>query len=318
MITIMFETVIGLLFLFAGGELLVRGAVALAHRLRIQPALIGLTVVAWGTSLPEMFASLEAALTGSPGIAIGNVIGSNIANILLVGGLTAVVATVTFERGLLKWDGLAVAAASLLYVAFATTTGQIAPWMAGPFLAGLIGYTVFSYWRERQGRKTAELHAREAEEFDTHWPLWANLLAVAGGLLGVIFGAQFLVTGAVGIAQSLGIPETMIGLTLVAVGTSLPELATSLVAARRGHGDVAMANILGSNFFNLLGILGIVGLVAPIPIGPEIIRFDNWVLLATTLLFVLLMFQGRRLARSLGGLFLIAYALYIGSLAAGL
>jgi len=290
----------------------VRSAVALARQFRVRRALIGLTVVAFGTSLPEIFVSLKAALIGAPAIAIGNVVGSNIANVLLVAGLSSVLATIAFKRGLLQRDGIAVLVATLVFLVVAAT-GSIPPLIAGAFLLSLVAYVVTSYQAERKNKQIADLHAREAEEFPDKRPAWQNLALLAAGFAGILLGAELLIGGAVEIARLAGLSEAVIGLTLVAVGTSLPELATSAVAALRGHGDVAIANILGSCLFNLCGILGVVGMVAPLPVPDEIIRFDNWVLLGVTLGFVLLTARGTRIPRSLGALFLLGYGAYLAS-----
>ncbi|MGB1547006.1 MAG: calcium/sodium antiporter [Alphaproteobacteria bacterium] len=309
---IWFLTALGLALLFAGGEFVVRGAVALARQFRVEPALIGLTVVAIGTSLPEGLVSLKAALVGSPAIAIGNVVGSNIANMLLVVGLGGVLATIRFRRGLLKRDSITVVIATLGFFVVATM-GRIPPLVAGAFLLGLIAYITSCYRAERRDGRIAELHAREAAEFMDKRPLWQNCVMLVLGFAGVLAGAEFLIEGAIEIARLAGISETVIGLTLVAIGTSLPELATSAIAAWRGHGDVAIANVLGSNLFNLLGILGIVGMVAPLPVPDEIVRFDNWVLLGVTVGFCWLAARGGGFSRPLSGLFLLAYAVYLAS-----
>lgn len=311
------ETALGFVLLFAGGEFLVRSAIALARLLRVSRALIGLTVVAFGTSLPEIFVSLKAALIGAPGIAIGNVVGSNIANILLVAGLASVLSSIAFRRGLLKRDGVAVIVATLVFLLVAST-GRIAPMIAGAFLLSLAAYITTSYRADRKDKRVADLHAREAEEFPEKRPTWKNLLMLGAGFAGVLLGAEFLINGAVEIAKQAGLSQAVIGLTLVAVGTSLPELATSAIAAWRGHGDVAIANILGSCLFNICAILGVVGLVTPLPVPEEIIHFDNWVLLAVTLCFVLLTSRATHIPRAVGAVFLIAYAAYLASQFIGL
>ena len=224
----------------------------------------------------------------------------------------------------MRRDGIAVIIATLVFLLVAST-GQIEPLVAGAFLLGLVAYIVSSYRREREDKQisvrrllSADLHAREAAKFPDKCPLWQSLLMLSFGFSGVLFGAELLIDGAVEIARAFNISEAVIGLTLVAIGTSLPEVATSAVAAWRGHGDVAMANILGSCLFNLLGILGIVGLVVPLPIPDEIVHFDNWVLLGVTLAFVWLTVHGTRLPRPLGGLFLLTYGVYLTSQFIGL
>ena len=307
---LLLEIALGFVLLFAGGEFLVRAAVALARHLRVSRALIGLTVVAFGTSLPEAFVSLKAALIGAPSIAIGNVVGSNIANILLVAGLGSVLAAVTFRRGLLKRDSIALLVATVAFFAIAAT-GHIPTPIAAAFLLSLIAYVAFSYRLERKDKAIADLHAREAADIPDPRPPWQSLLTLVAGFAGILFGAELLIEGAVEIAKLAGVSQAVIGLTLVALGTSLPELAASAIAAWRGHGDVAMANILGSCLFNICGVLGVVGLVAPLPVVDEIIHFDNWALVGITLCFVLLTSLGTRIPRAVGGLFLLAYAAYI-------
>jgi cation:H+ antiporter len=306
----------GLVLLFAGGEALVRGAVAIASRLGVSPLVIGLTLVGFGTSAPELVTSLQAALAGRPGIAVGNVVGSNIANLLLILGLSAVVAPIAVARAALKRDGtmlvLTTSAVGALLVFDLLTR-----WIGLVMVAALLAYIVYVYLAERRRPDaSAALHEHEAQAVR---PLgWGLAAAFAlGGLAGVVGGAYFLVEGAVALAQQAGVSETVIGLTVVAVGTSLPELATSAIAARRGQGDVAFGNLVGSNVFNLLGILGVTAAVAPIPVPPEIVRLDVWVMGAVALLALGLAATGQRVNRVEGALLLAAYAAYTWIVLAG-
>jgi cation:H+ antiporter len=300
----------GLVLLFGGGEALVRGAVAIARRLGVSTLVIGLTLVGFGTSAPELTTSLQAALADRPGIAVGNVVGSNIANLLLILGVSAVIAPLAVNPAALKRDGAMLVAATLAVGALLVfdMLGRL-PGIA--MLAALAGYVVYVYLAERKSADaSAELHAQEAEAVPpTGWSL-AVALAL-GGLVGVVGGAWLLVEGAVAIATRAGISEAVIGLTVVAVGTSLPELATSAIAARRGQGDVAFGNLVGSNIFNLLGILGATAVVAPIPVPPEVIRLDVWVMGAVTALTLALAATGRRVSRVEGAVLLVLYAAYI-------
>lgn len=309
----------GLLLLIGGGDLLVRGAVRIAERLRLSPMLIGLTVVGMGTSMPELAASVQAALAGSPGIAVGNVVGSNIANLLLILGVAALLSPIAVARGPLWRDGgVGVAAVALLLVAGATVgLGRIAGLV---FLAAIAAYIAHAYRQERLGAAhgAAWDKAVAAEGVDSglaphaaaRGPLLAPIALFAGGLALVVAGGMLLVDGAIGMTRELGVPDTVIGLTVVAVGTSLPELVTSAVAALRRQGDIALGNVLGSNIYNIFFIGGVTGLVSPGPVPDPILGFDLWLLLAASLAVMLFAWSGGRLSRREGALLVAGYALY--------
>lgn len=312
-----FSLAVGLVLLVVGGELLVRGGVATAQHLRVSPLLVGLTVVAFGTSSPELVASVTAALKGSPGIAVGNVVGSNICNILLVLGLAAILAPLVTRRHAFLRDGLTLLASTLLVVGVALV-GELSRLVGGIFVAGLIGFIVYCYRNERQhpGESAVSGHEPPAEttRLTRHLPL--AVLVVAAGLAALAFGASLLVDASVTIARQLGISDAIIGLTVVAIGTSLPEIATTIIAAWRGQADVALGNVVGSNIFNSLGILGATAVVQPIAVPAEIAHLDVWVMLAATL--ALIAFAGTRwkLERWEGGLLAGGYAMYIAYLVA--
>lgn len=307
----------GLVLLALGGEALVRGAVRLAERMGVSPLLIGLTLVGFGTSTPELVTSVQASLVGSPGIAVGNVVGSNIANILLILGLSALVFPVRVASAALTRDGgLVVAtAAALVVVGWTLPLDRL---VGAAFVAGLVGYLVHA-WRQEQAAADGHTAAFEkAEAFEGTHPnlhaagaIWTALLLALGGLVLVVLGGRLLVEGAVGIARSFGISETVIGLTIVAVGTSMPEFVTSIVAAVRRQSDVAIGNILGSNIYNILGILGVTALIAPTQIPPEIARFDSLVMLAVSVLLFAFAWTGLRIGRREGGALLAGYVLYV-------
>lgn len=307
------ELAAGLVLLLGGGEALVKGSVAAASRLGVSPLLIGLTLVGFGTSTPELVASLDAALIGSPGIAIGNIVGSNIANILLILGISAVIWPLVTTKDAFRRDGSVLIGTSVA-LAMAVTYGSIGRGTGIVFLLLLVTYTVYTYWSERRAPDAAAaVYAAEAAEVAPR-PLALPLaigLAMAG-IATVVIGADLLVQAAIVVAEQRGLSETVIGLTLVAVGTSLPELVTSVVAAIRRHGDVAFGNIVGSNIFNALGIAGVTAVVAPLEVPVEIARFDIWVMVGTGILLVVFATTGWRLSRREGGFFLLAYALYIG------
>ncbi|WP_346795841.1 calcium/sodium antiporter [Halomonas sp. Bachu 37] len=303
----------GIALLTLGGEALIRGAVAGARRMGVSPLLTGLVVVGFGTSAPELVVSIDAALRQQPDIAVGNIVGSNISNILLILGLSALICPMAVQPLALRRDGLVVVSASVLFIVLALA-GSLGRLQAIVFLAGLIGYLVWAYISEsRQPVPAAEMHASEAEEM-TALPTGGGMivLALVIGLGMLIGGSQLLLFGAIGIAQALGISEAVIGLTIVAVGTSLPEMAVSVIAALRRHADVAVGNILGSNIFNLLGILGISTLLQPLPIAERVAQFDQWVMLGAAGLLMLFLYTGMRLARGEGLLLLLGYAAYIG------
>jgi cation:H+ antiporter len=309
-----FLIIAGFALLLFGGESVVRGSVALAQRLGVSPLIVGLTIVGFGTSLPEMVVSVNAALVGSPGLAVGNVVGSNIANILLILGVAAVIAPIAVHPGAVKRDLLGMSAATLVYVGLGMS-GQIVFWQGVLMLIALMSYIGFTVWHDNKSNdEAAEMHRDEAAEMG-EIPL--RTVSIAGiiivGLFAVVVGAEWLVTGATTLATEFGIPEEVIGLTVVAIGTSLPELATSIVAAYRGHSDVCVGNVLGSNLFNLFGITGVTALFAPLPFSDKIVSFDLWILLAATAIIIPFMLTGRRISRPEGIVLLILYVSFIAS-----
>lgn len=308
--------VIGLVGLIVGGELLVRGAVSTAKSFGISPMVIGLTLVGFGTSSPELVTSLQAALSGSSGIAVGNVVGSNIGNILLILGIAALIAPIAVDPKAFRRDGTVVVLATLLCLG-AVLLGEVGRLIGTAFVTALAVYLGFTLWSEKQagGTPAAAVYEGEAEAvLGPETSLGLSLLIALVGLVITILGARFLVSGAVSIAQAAGLSEAVIGLTIVAIGTSMPELVTSIIAVRKGEGSVALGNILGSNIFNILGILGITVLVQPMLIPSEIVRFDIWVLCATTVLLVGFARSGWTISRREGCLLVVAYAAYLSVL----
>jgi len=309
--------IVGLTLLAVGGDILVRGAVGIASRLGVSPLLAGLTIVGFGTSTPELVTSLFAAFDGAPGIAVGNVVGSNIANILLILGVSALILPLAINSAAFRRDGMALAAATFACLA-AVLLGFLSRPVGFALLALLVGYIVWAYRSERR-HPDAEAEMHEHVAVDVTSPgmsLIAALGLAIAGIIGTIIGARLLVDGAIEIARDFGVAETVIGLTVVAVGTSLPELVACVIAALRRHPDVVLGNIIGSNIYNVLGILGVTAIVHPIAIPPEIAAFDIWVLLGTTLLLGLFLRTGWTLKRWEGGVFLVLYAGYVGYLTA--
>lgn len=309
----------GLVGLTIGAEGMIRGAVALARRLGLSPLLIGMTVVSVGTSMPELVVSLRATLAGQPDIATGNVVGSNIANILLILGVAVVIRPIATHPAVVFRDGSAMLAAALALVLVTMVAGAVDRIAGGAFLLALAGYLAFAYRSEIRGAApSAQLHAAEADQVrPLPGGLPVALLLIVAGTGGLVLGADLFVRGAVALARAYGISEAVIGLGLVAVGTSLPELAATALASLRRQGDVAVGNILGSNLFNSLGILGLAGLVAPLPVTGRIAELDLWIMLAISAALLVLLRTGWRLGRREGALLLIAYGAYVATLIPG-
>ena len=295
---------LGLGLLTAGGEGLIRGALALATRFGATPLFAGVVVLGFGTSSPELLVSVDATLSGRPDIALGNVMGSNLGNILLILGASAVIAPLAVAPRTLRRDGSVMLGITLLAVLM--TFGGCVTRLDGALLLGcLVGYLVWLVSQERDVPMSAEEGA--APELS----LAAGLAWTVGGLLLLVAGARLLVNGAVGIAEGFGVSEAVIGLTLVAMGTSLPELTVSLLAALRKQVDLAVGNILGSNIFNLAGVLGVSALIGPLPIAGRMLTVDRWVMLAATLVLMLFLLTRLRLSRIEGSLLLTAYGVYL-------
>ena len=297
--------IVGFVLLFGGGELLVRGAVSAARRLGVTELVIGLTVVGFGTSMPELLVSVEAALKGRPEIAIGNVVGSNMANLLLIGGVTAVLAPSGGWGGDVRRDVLLMLVATVLLL-LAAAYGMLPTWGGVLLLLFLASYLYAHY---RASRTCGESDGDNVVVTPKK-PAWLAAALLAAGLAMLFAGANLLVEGASAIALALGVSEAVIGLSIVAIGTSLPELATSIVAAWRGRAGVAIGNIVGSNIFNILGILGVTALVAPLPISERFWRIDVPLVLAISLAFAAMLVLRDRLGRTTGLVMLAAYAAY--------
>ncbi|MFN7570077.1 MAG: calcium/sodium antiporter [Betaproteobacteria bacterium] len=307
---------LGLAALVVGAQLLVRGASKLALSLGISPLVVGLTVVAFGTSAPETAVSVGSAVSGQADIAVGNVVGSNIFNVLFVLGVAALIAPLVVHSQLIRQEVPIMIGASVLLLVLAQD-GRIGRVEAGILLALLVAYTVFLVVQSRRQAVAAADDAPAAEPaagWDRHWAVQLGL--IVGGLALLVLGADWLVTAAVAAARAFGISELIIGLTIVAAGTSLPEVAASLAATLKGERDIAVGNVVGSNTFNILGCLGLAGLVAPqgLPVAPAVLNFDGWVMLAVAVAALPAFLTGRCVARWEGLLFLFYYAAYVAYL----
>lgn len=304
-----FFVVLGLVTLLLAGDFLVRAAVNLALRLGISALVVSLTVVAFGTSAPELLIVLSAMADDAPGLAMGNIVGSNTANILLVLGLPALVAglyTTGFDT---KKVFIFMILATVLFIILAFI-GPFSWWHGGLMLAVLAAILLDQAWTARRVSRVA-LATEDLNGVDTSMPGWKITLYLLFGLVGLPLGAKVLVVNAEIIAREFGVPETAIGLTLIAVGTSLPELATTTVAAIRRQADVALGNVIGSNMFNLLAIIGIAALVGPIPVADEFLRFDLWVMLAASFLLIPFVFFGQNITRIWGAALTLLYMAYL-------
>lgn len=303
----------GLILLGLGGEGVVRGAVGVARRLGVSELLIGLTLVGFGTSTPELLTSISAALRGSDGVAVGNVVGSNISNILLIAALAAIARPIAVSRAAVFRDGSTMIAASVALAAYAFFFSSIERW-TGAIMLGLLAAYIWSTWRLERGSQipSAELHRAESHAYDPAPPsLWASLLFALGGIAVLILGADLLVQGAVTLARSAGLSETVIGLTIVAVGTSLPELVATLAAAAKGRSEVAFGNVVGSNIYNVLGVLSVTAVIQPVSIPIDLHPVDWAVFVASAALLVFHAWTGARVSRGEGGVLLALYLLYI-------
>lgn len=305
----------GLVLLVFAGDYLVKGAVGLAENLNIPPLIIGLTIVAFGTSAPELFISLQSAFNGVDDIAVGNVIGSNIANVLLVMGLPALIAVIPANQRGLSRNASIMLVFTLAFM-WMINDGMLTRVEASILFAGLLVFLGVQIVRARAVMNSGD----EEETPDYHdevgdAPHGKNRIAMylMGGIIGLPLAASFTVTGASSIATAMGISQAVIGLTIVAIGTSLPELATSFMAAWRKEGDVALGNIIGSNIFNIAAIMGVTGMIIPLEIAPVIIGYDMWVMFAVAVLLAVLCYGKITTGKLLGSAMLVAYVAYIVS-----
>ncbi|MCB0886577.1 MAG: calcium/sodium antiporter [Propionibacteriaceae bacterium] len=304
--------VVGLTLLVIGGDVLVKGAVGLAEKLKVPALIIGLTIVAFGTSAPELFISIQAALAGASGIAIGNVVGSNIANVLLVMGLPALIAASRCDdagigRNIVVMIGFTIVFMAILFDGVVSRA-------EGAVLLVLLALFLYDQMRSaKQANNEAPVDIHdEVGETPSSMPVILALLAI--GLLALPFGADLTVDSASSIARRWNVSDDVIGLTIVAIGTSMPELVTTLVSTFRGQRDVAIGNLIGSSVYNLAFILGATALVAPLEVTPELVRIDLPVMVAVSLVCIPVFLTGRTVSRREGIAFIVVYAAYLGAL----
>lgn len=302
----------GLMMLVIGGELLIRGAMSAANKLNVSPFLTGIVIVGFGTSMPELIVSVNAISIGNSSIALGNIIGSNIGNIGLIIGICGLIAPLAFKQSALKRDAIVMLGSVILLILmglvghFSITSGLI-------MLSALFAYLGFTIYKEQhQNSDSQKLHQDEGKALHCKPDkTWLMILSILFGLSFLILGAQWFVTGAATIATQLGVSEALIGLTLVAIGTSLPEFTISVMAVLRKQMDVAVGNVIGSNIFNILGILGISSLISPIPFAGRFTMFDQWALLIISLVLTLFLMFSHSISKIKSLLLLIFYMVYI-------
>jgi cation:H+ antiporter len=310
----------GLAALVLGASLLVRGASKLALSLGISPLVVGLTVVAFGTSAPEVAVSVGAVLDGKADIAIGNVVGSNIFNVLFILGISALITPLVVNRQLIRQEVPIMIGASLLLLALGLD-GQLSMLDGALLFVCLVAYTAFLVLQSRRETQAAQAAsgAYAATAVPAGWDdkLPAQLVLIAAGLACLVFGSEWLVTASIAFAKTLGVSDLVIGLTIVAAGTSMPEVATSITAAIKGERDIAVGNVVGSNTFNILGCLGVSGLVSGdmgLAMAPSLLAFDIWVMIAVALACLPVFLSGREIARWEGAVFTLYYVAYVAYL----
>lgn len=296
--------ILGFIALFLSGKYLVTGSIQLARFFKIPTLVVGLTIVSFGTSAPELLVSLKAALSGHPDIAIGSVVGSNISNMALVLGITALIFPISVSRKLVRFDWPIMMLVTLLFYIF-SLYGIIQWWQGLILVIIIIGFNIYSVQKGKQNISDDEILPVEI-------PWYGSLAIIIGSSIGLIFGADWLVSGASGLARNFGVDERIISVSIIAFGTSVPELSTSVVAALRKESDISIGNIIGSNIFNVAGIIGITSLVTPIPVNEKIVNSDMlWMLGISVVLFLLMAGKAKKLNLWKGAVLILSYSLYI-------
>lgn len=309
--------IVGIILLIAAGDFLVRGAAALARKFGIPSLIVGLTIVAFGTSAPELVVSVQAVLAGASEMAIGNVIGSNIANVLLVLGLPALIMAIPTDTPGVTRNAFVAIVAAVIMIILISVNSPMMRWQGAILFAGIIAYLVWMFGLAKSGSDDPAL--KEMAEIDDMGGMPAktglSVLFIIGGIIGLAIGGNLIVNSGREIATTFGVSDEVIGLTLVAIGTSLPELATVIVAAWRGETEVAIGNVLGSNIFNIFAVLGVAALTGPVVIPADLLVFDVWVMLAASVALLFMIITRKPISRTAGIIFFGGYVLYIGAIA---
>lgn len=302
--------VAGFVLLVKGADFFVDGAVGIAARFGIPQLVIGLTIAAMGTSMPEAAVSITSAIKGSAGITVGNVVGSNIMNILVILGLTAVITPIAVQRSTRRFEIPGMIAVSILFLVFGYTGGEIVRFEGIIMWLVFIGYLGYLLWIAKNNK------AEESDEEDKKWSLPVQLIAIVGGIAAIVLGSDLAVDGATAIAKAFGMSDRIIGLTIVAFGTSLPELVTSVTAARRGKADIAIGNIVGSNIFNILFVAGTTALITPVVFEAKFVVDSIIAIVAAVILLVSVCNKDMKLKRPAGAVMLVCYGVYLAYLIA--
>ncbi len=302
--------IVGLIILILGGELLVRGSSSIALKAKISPLVVGLTIVAFGTSAPELLISVKAALSGSPDMTMGNVVGSNICNLALVMGVTALIGPISVNANSIKIDWPVAIGSSLLLYFLLKSSPLLNVWTGLLFLVILISYTLFIIMKSRRETKAQILADANYDIPKGSENVIRDILYILIGCVGLYYGSDWFVGGARDLAMLLGVSERVIGITVLALGTSLPELVTAIVAAVKGETDLAVGNLMGSNIFNILSILGITSIITPIQVSSEIIQYDLLAMILVTIIILPMMLYKRVIGRISGAILLLLYVYY--------
>ena len=300
---------LSLIILLLSGDVLVRSAVNLALRLGIPALIVSLTIVSFGTSAPELFIAVGSILGDAPGIALGNVVGSNVANVLLVLGLPAIISGIDTHLSDTRRSYIVMMGATLWFIALCFFGPLL--WIHGILLLAVLAVVLLDQAREARSHAKACAEGGQVEGADPSMPWWRIFVFLTLGLIGLPLGADILVDSAVNIARSMDVSETAIGLTLAAAGTSLPELATTVIAALRRHAEVALGNVIGSNIFNLLGIIGVAVFFGEVPVEPGFLAFDLWVMLGASVALAPFVLMKINMSRAMGALLTALYAGYV-------
>jgi len=310
----LFWLVLGIIILIIAGDFMVRGAAALARHWGVPALIVGLTIVAFGTSAPELVVGVQAALSGAGQLAAGNVIGSNIANVLLALGLPALIMAIPTNMSGVARNTMVCLLATFIFIGLALIDSTFVVWQGSILFAGIIIYLLWMFRLAKAGANDPILsEMTEIDEGKDGLPTntWLSFLFVILGIAGLVWGGDLIVKNAIILAEAMSISETVIGLTIVAIGTSLPEIATVIVASYRGHPEVALGNVLGSNVFNLFAVMGATAIAGPVLIEPKLMVFDIWVMLAATAALVLFVLRRQPIGKKTGAILVIGYVLYM-------
>ena len=306
--------IFGLVILIIAGDVMVRGAAALARHWGIPSLIVGLTIVAFGTSAPELVVGVQAVLSGAGELASGNVVGSNVANVLLALGIPALIMAIPTNMSGVGRNSLVAVFATVLFIGLAFLGNPLARWQGAILFAGIVIYLVWMFRLAKSGVDDPILEEMtEIDEGEDGLPTntWLSAFYVVAGIIGLVLGGNLIVDNAVLIAGTIGISETIIGLTIVAIGTSLPEIATVVVASYRGHSEVAIGNVLGSNVFNIFAVMGASALAGPVLIDPKMFVFDFWVMLVAIIALLIFVMTRQPIGKKAGAAFVVAYILYM-------